>query len=107
MSDAELDLGLEPLEPAPTLTAAQRLRQRQERDIAAGVHPLTGEPTAPERGTCGSCVHRYLRGHGRKAFAKCDRPGGRPVTNGAATDVLASWPACPKYVARTGAPERR
>jgi hypothetical protein len=85
-------------EPPPevNLTPAQKLRARQESDIAAGRHPLNGLPLKPW-GTCGTCGHRYLH-RANKAWPKCDLETTTPPrptrTHGSATDVKASWPAC-------------
>ena len=43
--------------------------------------------------TCGTCTHRILRGR-HSTYPKCDRG---PITNGAATDVRAWWPACTRW----------
>lgn len=104
---AELDLGLDPAEPPPPRkTPEWRLRRRQSIAIDHGFHPLTGEPLrlVPEGAaeeTCGSCVFRVLSRHASKAYPKCVRPDGVRPTRGPATDVRASWPACPAWKPRS------
>lgn len=105
----ELDLGIDPLPPPapapPTgggrragrrdrdgLSDGQRLTRRQHADIAAGKHPLTGEPARPDLGTCGGCIHRVLEWR----YPNCDHPE-TPSTRSAATDVRAFWPACHRF----------
>lgn len=108
-------------EPEPPLSADRRRTLRQAQQIAAGLHPLTGQrlhllasrhrdATAPKSDpfTCGSCYFREVwRYHGR-SYAKCVFSGSRGadevekfgyprVSHGAATDVRAWWPACPDY----------
>lgn len=99
-----------PVAPAP-VTAGERRRLKIVATIAAGYHPLhlavAGvrlHPEAPtdvpkgtrtEPFTCGTCVHRVLVGGHARSFPKCDLPGRR--TNGNATDVKTSWPACTDY----------
>jgi hypothetical protein len=109
-------------------TPAQALRARQAARIATGVHPLALDgatirlhPDAGAAGgpTCGTCVHRVLMGGHAKDYPKCvfgttvtpippeqQRRHGptrivtQPrVTNGAATDVRAWWPACTDWAA--------
>lgn len=85
------------LEVREALSAGRRLTLRQREQVAAGIHPLTGQKAAPELGTCGQCRFRVP---GR--YAKCHyRPGDTGpllrVTHGPATDVRAWWPACPQF----------
>lgn len=67
---------------------------RQRRAVAQGLHPLRGDPSRPDLGTCGDCRHRVMRGGAAKPFPKCDRG---PITNGPGTDVRAWWPACSRH----------
>jgi hypothetical protein len=80
-------------------TAAQKLRTKQRRTLAAGGHPLGGmlhadaapydDKTAPGL-RCGDCTHRL-----RARFPKCDLG---PLTHGPATDCRAWWPACRRHL---------
>jgi hypothetical protein len=82
----------------PDLSAGQRLTLRQHADIERGVHPLTGEPTRPDLGTCGDCALRIQ--YGAHGYPKCHREvAGRRiyVMHSARTDVRAFWPACPAH----------
>lgn len=120
MDDVPLFPGYKP--PAvEDLSAGQRLTRRQQEQVTAGVHPLTGGPLHPlasrhrdrdapatDPFTCGSCWHRTLMGYHGKRYAKCvqgaesdteSTMGRLPrVTHGPASDVRAWWPACPEYV---------
>ena len=73
----------------------------QRTAVAEGRHPLTGGRTFPDRGTCGTCVHRYLVSWHAKRYPKCEHYG---ETHGASTDVRAWWPACSQHEPRTDLP---
>lgn len=90
-----LELDLPPVEEAPRLSAGARLTRRLQGLAAAGRNPLTGEPGHPTL-TCGTCVHRVIRGGVAGRYPKCAHPD-TPTTGGAATDVRAKWPACPRH----------
>jgi hypothetical protein len=103
--------------PGETLSAGQRLTLRQHRDVSNGRHPLTGTPTHPELGTCGTCRFRdQSNSQSGRTYPKCfwepERAPGemRPrwgwprITSGAATDVRAWWPACADFLPKTEAP---
>lgn len=77
-----------PMMPVRTETAAQRLRARQDGQIALGVRGLRIRPGAE---TCGTCVHRVLVGGHAKDYPKCEIS---TRTNGQGTDCLARFPAC-------------
>lgn len=100
------------------LSPDRRRTLRQATDLKAGRHPLGGrvhKDAAPHDGRqapglrCGSCRFRWLfegpsYGLHGGTFPKCTlgAPEGEPalgarVTNGAATDCRAWWPACTKY----------
>ena len=80
--------GPDPTPPPPPLSADQRRTQKRYADIANGRHPLTRLPLL---GTgdqvCGTCQRFLVTGNG---YFKCDTY----VTNGPATDIRKSWPAC-------------
>ena len=80
-----------PLDPLAGLTPGQRLRARQRRVLEQGWHPISKQPLAPEKGTCGDCIHRVLQHHGNRSWPKCERS---LITSGQATDCLASFVAC-------------
>lgn len=95
---------------AEKLSADQRRTQRQARDIANGVHPLTRWRLHPEADrtrtresgardpfTCGTCRLRAIYTWRSKSYAKCEVDGGVMATHSAASDVRAWWPACLKY----------
>lgn len=106
----------------PGLSADRRRTLQQAEKIANGVHPLTGgrlhelasrhrDADAPKDDpfTCGSCLFRSSEKYHNRSYAKCWLPNPRVgadapsrhlylrVSNGAATDVRAWWPACPDY----------
>lgn len=81
-----------------SLSADRRRTLRQRADVDRGVHPLTGEPTRPDLGTCGDCALRRVGQHHDKRYAKCWRDGGVLASHSAASDVRAWWPACPSWV---------
>lgn len=85
------------------LSPGRRRTIRRLRDIARGVHPITGLPLhedAPEDAsrrdrfvratTCGSCVHRMFVGGHAKDYPKCDLR----VTASEATDCPRWLPGC-------------
>lgn len=109
------DVGGQPAaltERGAPLSADQRRTQRQRRDVELGKHPLTGEQTRPDLGTCGTCALRSneFSPHG---YPKCTRGAqhehraprpGPYMTRGAATDCRAWWPACPSHQPASGLP---
>lgn len=122
--DIPLFAGFEPPEPEPVedLSADQRRTKRQAADVARAIHPLTRGPihalasthrdaSAPKSDpfTCGSCLFRKVEKHHDRSYPKCwlpspsagaDAPAARiytRVSNSAASDVRAWWPACPDY----------
>jgi hypothetical protein len=120
--DEPLFSGYEPplTEPGPELSTGQRLTLRQARDVAFGIHPLTGgrlhplasrhrDAAAPKDDpfTCGSCYFRQVIKYRGKAYPKCvfdPRRGADDtldlyarVSHSTASDVRAWWPACPDY----------
>lgn len=77
-----------------TLSRDQRLTVRRRELLAAGRHPLRGDPlTDVEDAICGNCKYLDAHGHNLRTYYKC---GLRPheVTFGAATDLRVSWPGC-------------
>lgn len=124
MTDVPLFAGYEPPDQGSgeVLSAGQRRTRRQQEQVAAGVHPLTGGPIHPlasrhrdrdapgsDPFTCGSCIFRVVVRSGAKKYPKCVYGMENPtdtrtvrlprVTSGAASDVRAWWPACPDYSA--------
>lgn len=106
--------GYEPPAPPPgvdpTLSAGQRLTQRQTADVRAGRHPLTGGRLHPDAArdaskddarslpfTCGTCVHREIHTHNNGRYPKCIHPQAGRDSRSAASDVRAWWPACGQY----------
>lgn len=93
-----------PLEPTPDpeagLSATQKLTLRRRRMLERGVHPATHLPLrdSPDLpgACCGMCIHARQIDHHRRTYWKCDTV---PMTNGAATDIRVSWPACTRFEA--------
>jgi hypothetical protein len=105
-------------DPYAGLSADRRRTLRQAETIAAGRHPLTGEPLheeaapaddrkAPGR-RCGNCWHRTPALWHQRTHIKCGFTGEMGadevaatapprVTHGAATDLRDWWPACPEH----------
>ncbi|MGW4114795.1 hypothetical protein ACWEFJ_28305 [Actinosynnema sp. NPDC004786] len=106
MSDA---LFPEPPGHVPTPGARRRARQsvavrhrRHPLSVALGYDiPLHSDATEPDGPRCGGCRFRVQVPGGDRSFPKCSAGGGGQgwprATHGAATDVLASWPACIDY----------
>lgn len=123
--DAPLFEDYEP-SPMPTpdepLSADRRRTLRQASQVAAGIHPLTGgrlhslasrhrDADSPKSDpfTCGSCYFRRVEKYHDRSYPKCwlpnpaagaDAPARQiysRVSNSAASDVRAWWPACPDY----------
>jgi hypothetical protein len=79
-----------------------RRERRRERDrertqiqhamIERGIHPATRHPLVHNGETCGTCGW-FEEGH-RGRYFKCSNPSGPGVTNGSATDIRKTWPAC-------------
>jgi hypothetical protein len=107
------DLEPTPRPPVKPMSADRRRTQRQRDAVAAGVHPLTRTKARPDLGTCGDCALRVVFGHHDRSYPKCtvgavldgpERSPGPYMTNGAATDCRAWWPACDSFVAKDGRP---
>ena len=98
----------------PEVSADRRRTLRQAGLIAIGRHPLTGgvlhelasrhrDATSPKSDpfTCGSCWFRKVVKYHGKPYPKCyfgaTTERAPRVSNSAATDVRAWWPACPEY----------
>lgn len=103
---------VEPAADGQPQSADRRRTARQHQQVAAGIHPLTGEKTRPDFGTCGTCVPRSAA-FSAQGYPKCTRGaqlGRRPfragpyMTHGAATDCRAWWPACPSHQPASGLP---
>lgn len=77
--------------PAGEMSPDRLRTMRQKATIARGRHPLTGGLAFPGA-SCGTCPHMTRRGR----YLKC---GLGPTTNGPATDIRASWPACIRHPA--------
>jgi hypothetical protein len=94
--DGTLDewMALHPTVPHPSADQ-RRTAMRQER-LRRGVHPLTLLPLLHPgwNRTCGDCDHHVISSGHAKTFHKCDAV---PITNGPATDIRVSWPACQKF----------
>lgn len=81
----------------PGLSAGQRRTIRARLSIAEGRHPANGEPIDADH-RCGDCVNLQPRRGSQRTYFKCDfHRLGR--SNCEASDIRASWPACPHYKA--------
>jgi hypothetical protein len=89
-----------PPDPEAELSATQKLTLRRRRMLEQGIHPATKarllDPVDQAGASCGMCVHARQIDHHRRTYWKCDLV---PHTNGAATDIRVSWPACTRYEA--------
>ncbi|HEY5200056.1 MAG TPA: hypothetical protein VIJ31_04030 [Acidothermaceae bacterium] len=97
------------------LSADRRRTLRQRRDVASGVHPLTGGKARPDLGTCGECTFRQLFRHHDGTYPKCfwtppswsaeryETTAPPRLSHGTASDVRAWWPACEQF--ELGAPK--
>lgn len=85
--------------PQPAMSRTQRLTVRRREMLAAGKHPLRGDPlTDVEGATCGNCKHFYEHGRSRTYF-KCLLYRSE-MTHGEATDLRRSWPGCIRWEAQ-------
>lgn len=94
-ADHECGPRVEPAEAEP-LSYTRRLTLRKQRQLDAGIHPVTRRPLLPiaDGKTCGGCDHHFS--HSRnQTWHKCDLN----ATRGAATDLRVRWPACTAFVA--------
>jgi len=106
------------VEPEEKLSADRRRTVRQMEALQRRRHPLglafgfpmplhPGAPPADNRDApgprCGDCRFIARVGHHDKTYLKCVRPSANGsndwsyVTNGAATDLRAWWPACARW----------
>jgi hypothetical protein len=85
-------------EPAPQLSADQRLTKRNNDLLESGKHPATLLPLLGSDARCGTCAHHQHLAHHNRSYHKCDehRLG---ITHSTSSDVRVSWPACTKYEA--------
>ncbi len=78
----------------PDLSPDARRTARRNALLDQGVHPVTMQPTRPDLGTCGDCVHNLDHRGGRRTYKKCALV---PVTSGPGTDIRSKWPACHRW----------
>ncbi|MFF5988160.1 hypothetical protein [Prauserella flavalba] len=105
------------LRALPEPSADQRRTERQAKQLAAGLHPLSaalgwplrlhpdGAPAGHREAPglrCGGCAFRRPIAHRARTYAKCHHGDGTRITHGPGTDVRAWWPACLDY--QDGAP---
>lgn len=111
----------------PVTKEPATLAKRQQSRIDAGMHPLSGVGATPRlirlapegTGTCGTCRHRAPvklpigdDGYRTKTYTKCVLGAeiresgwcvhGPRVSNSAATDCRAKWPACADFKPKEG-----
>ena len=82
----------------PPLSATRRLTERNRDLLKDGVHPATLRRllAVEEDGrqwTCGTCRFAVVQSNGNRSYWKCQKHR-LGITNGAATDIRRSWPAC-------------
>lgn len=79
------------------LSAGQKLTIRNNRSLAAGIHPATLRPLAPGDWTCATCEHHEIVDHRSRTYHKCElhRLGMR---HSEASDIRVSWAACTLYL---------
>jgi hypothetical protein len=85
-------------EPHDAMSATRRLTARKNLDLALGRNPATGCPLLTTGETCGDCAHHVVWGHRSRNYHKCNQVH---ITNGPATDIRLSWPACTKFQPNT------
>lgn len=87
-----------PSAPTPDLSRDQRRTLQRRELIEQGYHPLMRSPLHDDPARkCGNCWFRHtLRWHSRN-YGKCLNERAPNPTHGAATDCLASWPACREH----------
>lgn len=85
--------------PVEVLSADQRRTQRARVAIANGRHPANGLPIDTDH-RCADCDHLKRYRHSSRNYLKCayHRLG---ESHSAASDMRASWPACPHFEAAT------
>lgn len=96
MTDMLFDGYPDPERP-PELTTGQKIRNRQQKYIDQGVHPLSRLKLAGNGHTCADCVHRILVGGHAKSYPKCDQTS---MSNSETSDCRAWWPACTAWTPR-------
>lgn len=102
MSDALFDAGpLTVYETSVALSAGQRRTVKARATIEAGKHPANGLPIDTTH-TCGDCVNLNRYHYRSRTYLKCEfhRLG---ESHSEASDMRASWPACPHWEASRGA----
>ncbi len=88
----QLRLDGQPVEVAPNNLSADRRRTLRRRIILEqGYHPATRRRLAENGMTCGDCAAHMAFAYATRTFYKCRFAG---VSNGPATDIRVSWPAC-------------
>lgn len=100
MSQEALFPGLEP-EPDDVTTADRRRTLRARAALEAGRHPANGRMIDPNpEHTCGNCAHLKRYSYHNATYLKC--PAHRlGESHSAASDMRASWPACPLWTEDT------
>lgn len=95
-----------PLPPSadPTLSVERRRTLRRREDLAAGTHPTSRRPLAPEGHagyghTCGDCAQHLAHHHHSAVHHKC-RLAPQGLTHGPGSDVRVGWPACTAWEAQ-------
>lgn len=86
------------IEPEPAASYGRRLTIRAHNAIANGHHPANGLPVNLEH-SCDDCAHLNRYKYHNRPLLKCQhhRLG---ESHSEASDMRASWPACPKWEQR-------
>lgn len=95
-----------PAGPPPSAVSAGRLQtMRAKAALSAGRHPANGMATNLAAGTCGTCSHLVHVQAGNTRCLKCPyhRLG---MSSSSASDMRASWPACPHHTPTTEGPQQ-
>lgn len=80
-----------PAEPPPPKLGEDAARTARRRSLlAAGIHPTSRRKLLGGNEVCGTCAH-CVANRMNRTYWKCAKVF---VTNGPATDVRLSWPAC-------------
>ena len=87
----------------PDLSYGQRLTIRRRLAIEQGRHPANGLPINTTH-SCGECEHLNRYDYHRRRYLKCEFHA-LGESHSEASDMRASWPACPHFKLRADDPQ--